>query len=376
MGKFNKKNRVKLDLAHYGVLLLGEPKVGKTSMLYKVCEEEFGDEGYIFAEMVSEKGAEAIEGIVRANIVEWDLDEDDPLWLAIPEDDRPTGMLNFIDDIVENKSTDYPNLKVVVFDTYDGLISLAEQEAIDSWNRLDKVNKDPNKRATTLNQTWGYDTGKKVIQLMFEQFDRLESVGVKQTLTSDQQQNYFNALKKHMDFLGLAYIDREIAKEKTGNKDIKNKDIMKSVVKEETRKVKFRDDNYAIDSGCRFAEIVPEVDLDAKQFIKALKDAIEAERSKSGKPLNEDKKEQEENNNKIIEAISKAEAERKAKEDEKNKLKPIVEEITDFLKENKTDRKKITPVLQALKENGIKKPSEIENVDVAQSVLDVVNSLQ
>ena len=51
-----------------------------------------------------------------------------------------------------------------------------------------------------------------------------------QTLTSDQQQNYFNALKKQLHFLGLAYIDRSIKTEKTGKKNIVTK-------KEETKNV-------------------------------------------------------------------------------------------------------------------------------------------
>ena len=57
-----------------------------------------------------------------------------------------------------------------------------------------------------------------------------------QILTSDQQQNYFNALKKNLHFLGLAYIDRQIIKEKTGKKNIvTNKEEQVNKVKGESK---------------------------------------------------------------------------------------------------------------------------------------------
>lgn len=215
--KFGKKNHVKVDPFNYSLMMLGEPKIGKTTLLYEVAEKLVGEDGYIFAELFREHGADAIEGIVAENIPTWD------------------NWVEFVDDIVENKTEDYPNLRVVFIDTYDQYISLAISRAIELWNR-----KNPNKRAETLNQAWGFDSGKKVTDLMFEQVDRLESVGVKvwwighvktkeindiyndetyQVLTSDQQQNYFNALKKNIHFLCLAYFDREMQKKKNWQKE-------------------------------------------------------------------------------------------------------------------------------------------------------------
>ena len=200
MAKFGKKNKVSLNPLDANICLLGLPKIGKTTLLYEVAEKLVGEDGYIFAELYREKGADAIEGIVAENIPAW---ED---WVE------------FVDDIVDNKTTDYADLRVVFADTYDQYILMAEQEAIRLWNK-----DNPDKRAKTLNQSWGgFGSGKKVIDLMFEQIDRLEGVGVKvwwvghvktkevkniyneetyQTLTSDQQQNYFNALKKNLHFL-------------------------------------------------------------------------------------------------------------------------------------------------------------------------------
>ncbi|WRK54659.1 hypothetical protein SD457_06950 [Coprobacillaceae bacterium CR2/5/TPMF4] len=90
--------------------------------------------------------------------------------------------------------------------------------------------------------------------------------------------------------MGLAYYDRQIIKEKSGKKDNKGKEILVGKVKDEVRKIKFRDDTYVADSKSRFADIVPEIDFDTDEFIKALTDAIKAEQSKSGKSFNETKK--------------------------------------------------------------------------------------
>ena len=347
-------------------MMLGEPKIGKTSLLYQVAEKLVGEDGYIFAELYREKGADAIEGIVAENIPTWD------------------DWVEFVDDIVDNKSTDYANLRVVFADTYDQYILMAEEESLRIWNK-----KNPDKRADSLNQSWnGFGGGsKKAIELMFEQVDRLESVGVKvwwvghvktkevkniyndetyQVLTSDQQQNYFNALKKNLHFLCLAYFDRELQKEKTGKKNIvTKKEEIKTTIKDETRKIKFRDDSFVVDSGSRFSDIVTEIDLDADAFITAITDAIKAEINKNGVSVEERKKENDKEDAEKLKRI--AEAEEAARvEKELNKVKT---DIIEFFTANKTNMNVIKPVLELCRDNGYSNPNEIDNVEIAKKVL-------
>lgn len=362
--KFGKKNKVKVDPFNYNLMLLGEPKIGKTSLLYEVAEKLVGEDGYIFAELFREKGADAIEGIVAENIPTWD------------------DWVEFVDDIVDNKTEDYSDLRVIFVDTYDQYISLAINEAIRLWNK-----KNPDKRAETLNQAWGFDSGKKVIELMFEQTDRLESVGVKvwwighvktkevtniyndetyQVLTSDQQQNYFNALKKNLHFLCLAYFDRELQKEKTGKKNVvTKKEEIKTTIKDETRKIKFRDDSFVVDSGSRFSNIVPEINLDADEFIAAITSAIKAEVNKNGASVEDRKTENEKEEAENLKRIAEAEANAKIQKE----LNEIKEEIVAFFIENKTNMDIIKPVLEICKNNGYSNPNEIDNLEVAKEVL-------
>lgn len=363
--KFGKKNHVKVDPFNYSLMLLGEPKIGKTSLLYQVAEKLLGEDGYIFAELFRERGADAIEGIVAENIPTWD------------------DWVEFVDDIVDNKTEDYADLRVIFADTYDQYISMAEEEAIRLWNK-----DNPEKRAKTLNQSWGgFGSGKKVIELMFEQIDRLESVGVKvwwighvktkevkniydeetyQTLTSDQQQNYFNALKKNLHFLCLAYFDRQLQKEKTGRKNlVTKKEETKTVIKDETRKIKFRDDSFVVDSGSRFSDIVPEINLDADEFITAITDAIKAEINKNGVSVEDRKKENDKEDAEKLKRIAEAEKAARAKKE----LDEIKAKIVAFFVENKTNIDAIKPALELCKKSGFGNPNEIDNIDVAKKVL-------
>jgi hypothetical protein len=361
--KFGKKNHVKVDPFNYSLMMLGEPKIGKTSLLFEVAEKLVGEDGYIFAELFRERGADAIEGIVAENIPTWD------------------DWVEFVDDIVDNKTEDYPDLRVVFVDTYDQYISLAISRAIELWNR-----KNPEKRAETLNQAWGFDSGKKVTDLMFEQIDRLESVGVKvwwighvktkevkniyndetyQILTSDQQQNYFNALKKNIHFLCLAYFDRELQKEKTGKKNIvTKKEEMKTTIKDETRKIKFRDDSFVVDSGSRFSDIVPEINLDADEFIAAITDAIKAEISKNGVSVEDRKKENDKEDAENLKRIAEAEKAARAQKE----LDEIKEKIVAFFVENKTNLEVVKPVLEICKKEGFSNPNEIDNIESAKKI--------
>lgn len=380
MGKYGQKNHVKLDPLAYNICLLGESKVGKTTLIKEVCEKLAGSDGYMFLECGQERGADAIEGINYINCPEWQMDYD--------ELTNSAGFEDVCDDIIDNKTTDYADLKVVIIDTYDQLINLAEDESKRLWNR-----DNPDKRTNSINAAWGgFGKGeKKAIELMFNKIAELRSVGVStiiighvktkdisdpvsgetyQILTSDQQQNYFNALKKNLHFLGLAYIDRQIIKEKTGKKNIvTNKEEQVNKVKGESRKIKFRDDNFCVDSGSRFAEIIDEIDLDADQFITALTDAIKAEQSKSGKTLEQSKAEQEAEEAERLKEIAKAEQDKK----ENKKLEDVVAKITDYIKANKSNMDKIKPIIAKAKELGYENPTMIGKIDDAKKVLALIS---
>lgn len=382
MGKFGRRNNVNLDILSYNIMLLGESGSGKTSLINNVCNKYTGNpEAVLFLEIGSERGADAISGINYINCPEWDMDYD--------EFDNAAGFATVCEDIIENKSTGYPELRAVVWDTLDQLINICEAEVIRMWNRECRAAGHPEKAAKTINGCYsGYGRGeKKAIEMMIDIMNRLRRVGVAtiiighvktkqiedvltgqsyQILTSDQQQNYFNAIRKNLHFLGLLYIDRQLAAEKTGKKVFgTNKDETINKVVGETRKIRFRDDGAVVDCKSRFADIIPEIDCDADQFIKAITDAIKSEQSKSGISLEDAKKKQAEHDAELESRVAENEKSAKAQKE----LDSVVNEIVSFFTENKSNLDKIKPVLKAVKDAGYDNPKNIDDIEFAKSVL-------
>lgn len=358
MARFGKKNKVSLNPLDANICLLGLPKIGKTTIMKEVAEKLVGEDGYLFLEMYRENGAKYIEDIVYENVPDWGT------------------FTEIIDDVVDNRTTDYKDLRVVFLDTLDNALQLAEQESIRLWNK-----ENPQKRTTAINAAWGgYMKGQdKAMELLQEQLFRLRTVGVAftvighvrqttitdpitnesyQQITSDVSQRYFNQLKKNIDLVGIAYIDRELAKRKVNGKEV-------STVKSETRKIKFRDDNYTVDSGGRMSQIASEINFDADEFIKAMRDALEAEVKKSGKSVEDRKVENEKEEAENLKRIAEAEAAAKIEK----QLNEIKSEIIEFFTENKNNIDVIKPVLEMCRECGFSNPQEIDDLEVAKKVL-------
>lgn len=383
---FGKRNNVNLDILSYNIMLLGQSGAGKTSLMNNVVTKYTGDpEAVLFLEIGNERGADAIEDINYINCPEWEMDYD--------EFDNAAGFIDVCEDIIENKAESYPKLRAVVWDTLDQLIDVCEKQVINMWNKECRKAGHPEKAATTINGCYsGYGRGeKKAIELMIDTMSRLRRVGVAtiiighvktkqiedvltgqsyQILTSDQQQNYFNAIKKNLHFLGLLYVDRELAAEKTGKKVFgTNKDETINRVISETRRVRFRDDGAVVDCKSRFANIVPEIDCDADQFIKAIEDAIKSEQSKSGVPFDDAKKNQAKHDKELEKRVAEKESATKAKKE----LDEVVSEIVNFFTENRSDIDKIKPVMTLVKELGYANPKEIDDIKTAKKVIKFIN---
>lgn len=368
---FGKKNEIKIDPLKYNIALLGESGIGKTTIIKEFCEKVGGEDSYLFLEMNGEAGADAINGIIYEDVDDWDMVED------------------IITDIEDNKTKEYPNLRVVVIDTYDGWISLAQNEAIRLWNK-----EHPDKKADSIDASWnGFQKGQgKAFDLMFDIIKRLRNVGVAtiiighvknreitdvasgvtyQQLTSDVEKVYFNLLKKKMHFVGLAYFDRTIITEKTGKKNlVTKKEETVNRVTEETRKIKFRDpETLAVDSKSRFANIVTEINFDVDELISAMTNAIKDEANKGSKPIEELEKEQKKAEEARVKQIAKAEEENKTKKE----LNKVVTQIVDFIKENKSDVATIKPIVAKVKELcGSTNPADLTSIDDALIVLGLI----
>ena len=289
MGKFGRRNVVSENLADYMIGLLGEPGIGKTTTMVQICHKEFGDDGYIIFNCGKEQGIDAINNAIYEDIEDW------------KKFDEVTK------DIIKNKKTDYPNLKVVVIDSIDTMLDISSAETIRRWN-AENMGKKGFEPAKTLAQSWNGFSGPLDynLNLVLDKFWELKKAGVQvwiighvktkelidpitgttySTITTDMSQRDFNAFKNKFHLVGIAYIDRAIETENTGRKNIiTHKDVTVNKVKSENRRISFRDDQYVVDSKSRFPDIVPDIPMDADAFIKAVKDAIRAAKKNVSTP--------------------------------------------------------------------------------------------
>lgn len=285
MAKFGKKNIVSNDMSSFIVGVVAPSGWGKSTLMYEVCEKLYGEDGYICADFGLEDGYAAI---ANATV------EKCPNWKHFKE---------MVDDIVKNKETDYPNLKVIVWDTLDAAFERAEEFAIAAFNK-EHMGEQNFRPAVSVNSVdGGYGKGlDRTISYVKREINRLKSVGVgtfftahckerDQTdlftgntftqLTASLTNRYFGSIKDISHVIGFGYYAREMQHIEVGeaNPITKKKKTREAMVKED-RKIRFRDTDYLCDAKSRFADIEPEINLDRDEFINAINDAIS---SASGK---------------------------------------------------------------------------------------------
>lgn len=278
---YGKKNVISTDLSRVILGLLGEPGIGKTSTIYKMAEQEFGDEGYLLLDVGSEWGSEYINGVVAE------------------QTETFKKFLEVTNDIIKNKDTEYPNLKVVICDTIDALFEIGEPYLVKLYNS-EHIGEKNFKPVTTINAAeGGFMHGQdRLIEIVVNQIVKLRRAGVGfwytghvkrrsnddafsgetyDMITTNMSQRYFAGIRNKSHAIGIAYIDRTLTQQEVGKENpvTKERKTITRVVSE-SRKVKFRDDSYTADSKSRLENITEEVFLDADEILNALRDAINA----------------------------------------------------------------------------------------------------
>ena len=270
-----------------------------TTLIKEVCEKTAGRDGYIVFDVGREDGTKAISGIVAETVTTFEHQlDDDGNKLPKYEGTKGVGVMDVVDDIVEYKDEYYKDLKVVVFDTLDELINITENYVVDLANKENRRKGKP-ADVSTINEAFGgFMRGQdRVIEEILKVKDRLNAIGVQfwfvghtkmrtktdpltqaeyDSFTTNLPQRYFVAFKDKLHFLGVIVMDRQI--DKTIEKQFGHS-VTKGILSNEKRIINFRDDNYAIDSKSRFADIEPTIEYGADNFIQAIEDAIEKERN-------------------------------------------------------------------------------------------------
>lgn len=376
MGRFGKKHTIDLNPLSYGILLAGLGGIGKTTLAKEVAEKLVGEDGYIHFNIGREAGIDSINGIISEDIEDY------------------SKFVEVVDDIVENKDSDYKELKVVILDSLDELIRIGEDEVIRQEKKKDS-NID-----SILKCKGGFGKGQDFcINMILDKIFELKSVGVQSfiiahtkrsdmvdavtqqsfsQLTADTQQRYFNAVKNKMDIVAVGYLDRQIATEKTGRKNIVTKqDITINKVTEEARVISFRDDSYCIDSKCRFADIVDKIPFDSDEFIKAIQDAIDNENKKAGISDKEAKKTQAAKDKKLAEEASIYSKSAKENKIDVDRNAELIEQIKPVFIKKEVPKEVLDQAKTYMKDNGIDNFKDVDSIPtkVLEEILRIVSQV-
>lgn len=344
MGKLWGKNEVKVDIASYMHYIRGVKKVGKTTLfndIVSIISKGDMSKGLLIS-LGDEDGYKTLDGLIVAKASDWQE------------------LTEIIDELVENKKDN--NFDFIGLDTVDELFNIATDEVL----RLHK--KKNNKVAETLNAAFGgYGAGReKLKELVREQIARLKNSGygifaightklrsIKEKGTEDEYQqlttslnfDYDSVIADKADIVATISIDKDIV----DFKDVSVGGTTKQIgsIGGVTRWIHFRDDNFNVDCGARFSNIVDKVELSAENYINAVEDAIKnSAKGKSEVEIKEmrkkEVKEREKKAEKYVEDLSKFNVE------ENVKLIATIQE--NFTKANAETKAKIKEVMAA---NGI-----------------------
>ena len=285
MGKYGKKSVVDPSILKHSIAIAGQSGVGKTTLMVNVLNKLAGPEGYILFNCGKEQGVSEMANATYEDI------EDYKKWDAVTK------------DIIENKTKDYPDLKVIVIDTVDQLIEITAPYIVKLWNEMNRGAKDF-KPCKTLNAAFsGFGKGEdKLGEVLLDRIWQLKEVGITtyfvfhiktrnivdpitnssyDILSANISQRLFEIFKTKIAILATIAIDRTIETQDTGRRNIvTHKSITTNKVIDESRKIYFRSDNFVVDCKSRFSEITPVIPLDADMFIETIQDAINKEIAK------------------------------------------------------------------------------------------------
>lgn len=352
-----KKNTVKVDLCSYPpYMILGERKIGKTTLMPDLAKEAFGDsDKLLLVSMGEEEGYHHIDGLPY---------EVAPKWTKMEDSEGNRGFVEIVDDIVKN-NLEY-GFKMVALDTFDEMVRICSEEVM----RLSFI--ETKKQCKSLNDAFGgYNRGvERLKSMLLEQITRLHKSGLAvfilahtkmkektDPLTGEQFEVLTNDLRA--DIYGFiadkCQMITVIAKERN---------IAEGRLVGEKRMMFFRD-NGLIEAGGRFYGLPEKLELNAKNFMEAFKLGVKNSMAsqKTDEELKKQKHEEEKINNEKAQNFVREELQKESnneiKIDKQDLLNQIISKFKNASSEEKENVKNIL--------NGTKLVDA--NIEILQKIL-------
>ena len=346
-----KKNKVKVDLRSYPpYLIMGERKVGKTSLVYELAKLNYSLDEMLLISMGDEKGFHSLDGIQYEECFKWNK-------IARNEnDDR--GFVQIVKDLVENNK-EY-GFKMVVIDTLDTLIDVGIEEVL-YQHKAEKGTV-----CKSLNDAFGgYNRGRdRLVDMLKKQINLLDGLGVAvfilahtknkdktdpltgekyEMLTNNLRGDFYSPIADSCQMIVNIAIERQIEE---------------GIQVGEKRMMYFRN-NGLVDAGCRFNDVPDKLELSAENFMKAFEQGVKSSMN-SNSNIEQAKKEEEQaierNIEKAQEAVKEIEKEEQIvqeQQEESTKEQLLVE-----LKKAISNTEKKLNIMEYMKSNGITKIGE------------------
>lgn len=346
------KHEVSIKLEDYLHLIIGDKKIGKSTLVADIAEELYGGtENLLMLSLRNEKAYEAINGAVY---------EEPQTWVELM-------------DIVKEFVAGEHKFKMLSIDTIDELIEMATAEVI----RLHTVQyKEVPKSFNSSHGSYG-EPRKQLQKLINELLDTIKDSGYGcyfighnkvrtrkskiddseySVVSSNLSEDYFNAIAYKCPI--ICNIVSEVEKE--GN-----------ALNSKTRYMHFRDDAF-IEAGSRFSELPKKIPYGATEYIKAVKDGIKASIEKRDSDF-------EPKDDVVVETKKESKAEiketKKVKVEEPKEKAPTNKDLVDEIKKEFIRVKKDGDLTQdeivaKMKEFGTAKPTEKTKVEILNQTLE------
>ena len=379
--KVGKKNVVKADLCMYDYVLLGESKIGKTTLANQIGNMLYGDEGILLLELGREFGTAHLDCFY----------EDVPTWDDLEE---------IIDVLIKERNTTFKDTRMVAIDSLDELARLAEEKTIEIYNDSVDINKQVNSITACMG---GFNRGvlfasDLIVKTVFKLKDAGYSIffighvknktlvdpinGVEfSQITCNVNKNYFNAIRDKVHVCAVSYVEREYDNLQTEQRRVKgfdgklrNQEVQTSDgILSQKRVIVFRNtDDYTIDASSRFANIKEKIDFDAKGFIDAITDAIKIQVETQRKQkiteteLNDIAEKQHEEKMEQVDKFIKEKIEEEQKQNDEEEKERVLQQLMGSYKT--MSREKKSHIKQVLTNNGATKLQEL-SVEVLKTLL-------
>lgn len=361
-----KKHEVELDIKKYMQLIIGDKKVGKTTLMADLAKEVYGSiDKLLMVSIGKEKAYEAIHGAVYEEPQNW------------------TELMELVDELVDN--IDKYDFDMVSFDTIDEIIPMAEQEVMRlhtvAYKEVPKtfnacfgsygaprgklaelINELLSKLDTITHKTGVYFIGHNKIRPMKSKLDTEDYYVVSSNLSFD----YFNIFAYKCPI--ICNIIKEVDTSETGKTEGFGKDKKDVLVAGQRDRMMYLRDSGAVEAGGRFSHMPEKVPYGAMNYHNAILEGIKAEIEGSGEVI-EPKKEVEK---------PKKEKEKIAKTPPTPPTRTLKQAIAEVIEKAKVlQREGISQndIVEVLNNKGQSNPNKIPSIEIADEILAELNNL-